>query len=323
VITVTKAPPYLTIQDGGRVSSRSSGVPRGGAMDTFALSAANALVGNEPGAAVLEWALGGGALRVDNDCTICFAGASARIRIGAAMIAPCTTTLAHAGDEIVVEQISGGRFMYFAFNGGLDVPVLLGSRSTYLPGRFGGFGGAMIRTGDVLRLLRADEDPPAPGFHCAGDLMPHYDSGIVHVIGGPQSELFDESAWRTFLSSEYRISPASDRTGYRFDGPSIGSPPMSLPSEAGCAGAIQVPGDGLPIALMADAPTVGGYAKLAVVSEADLPILAQRRPGESIRFELITLEQSHRALRRRRSELDTIRQLARHSRQDGRPASAE
>ena len=313
MITVTKAPPYLTVQDGGRMNSRSSGVPRGGAMDTFAFDAANAIVGNSAGAAVLEWALGGGSLRVDDDCAVCFTGASARVRVGPATVAPCTTIRAHAGDEIVVEQISGGRFVYFAFSGGLDVPVLLGSRSTYLPGRFGGFGGAMVRTGDVLRLLPSEERAPTAGFHCAGDLMPQYDSGIVHVIAGPQSELFDENAWRIFVSSEYRISAASDRTGYRFEGPPIGSPPMSLPSEAGCSGAIQVPGDGLPIALMADAPTVGGYAKLAVVSEADLPILAQRRPGETIRFELITLEQSHRALRRRHSDLQTIRQLARSS----------
>ena len=311
MITITKAPPYLTVQDGGRCSSLSSGVPRGGAMDGFAFRAANAILGNESGAAVLEWALGGGAMRIDRDCAFCFTGASARVKLGARAIAPCTTTFAKPGDEIIIEQILAGRFIYFAFAGGIDVPVLLDSRSTYLPGGFGGFAGRLIRNGDVLDLISASG--PAAEVHCAPDLMPRYDSGTVHITAGPQAHLFDETAWRTLTSSEYRISSASDRTGYRLEGPALGNAPGLLPSEAGCPGAIQVPGDGLPIALMADAPTVGGYAKVAVVSEADMPILAQRRPGESMRFELITPEQSHRALKRRQSDLQAIRQLARHS----------
>jgi allophanate hydrolase subunit 2 len=134
--------------------------------------------------------------------------------------------------------------------------------------------------------------------------------GIVHVTRGTHSNLFDEAVWHTFTDSEYKISTASDRTGYRLEGPVLNNPVATLPSEAGCPGSIQVPGDGFPIALMADAPTVGGYPKIAVVAEADLPILAQRSPGETIRFELITIEQSQRALRRRASDLHTISQLA-------------
>jgi antagonist of KipI len=279
-------------------------------MDGFALRAANALVGNEDNAAALEWALGGGRLRLERDCAFCYTGGAAEARIAGNKIAPCTTTIARAGDEIVVEQITGGRFIYFAFSGGVDVPLLMGSRSTYLAGRFGGLEGRTARTGDEIRLLGAPPRTPAPGFHCAAELMPRYDSGIVHVVPGPQRHLFDDKAWRTLTSTLYRVSPSSDRTGYRLEGPTLGGAPASLASEAGCAGALQVPGDGLPIALMADAPTVGGYAKIAVVSEADLPILAQRRPGESVRFELITLEQSQRALKRRDSDLQTISQLA-------------
>jgi urea carboxylase len=143
--------------------------------------------------------------------------------------------------------------------------------------------------------------------------MPRYDSEIVHVIRGTQADLFDESDWRTLTESDYRISMASDRTGYKLEGPAIKNSLGALPSEAGCPGAIQIPGDGLPIALMADAPTVGGYPKIAVISEADLPILAQRRPGESIRFQLITIEQSQRALKRRASDMQTISQLASRS----------
>jgi antagonist of KipI len=193
------------------------------------------------------------------------------------------------------------------------VPILLGSRCTYLPGRFGGYEGRILRSGDTLKLGERPFARPAEGFHSAADLMPRYDSEIVHVIRGTQADLFDESDWRTLTESDYRISIASDRTGYKLEGPAIKNSLGALPSEAGCPGAIQIPGDGLPIALMADAPTVGGYPKIAVISEADLPILAQRRPGESIRFQLITIEQSQRALKRRASDMQTISQLASRS----------
>lgn len=311
MITITRAPPYLTVQNGPRRRSRSIGVPPGGAMDNFALQAANTIVGNDPNAAALEWALGGGAFQFQQDCVFAIAGATARTLVGGRVVAPCTTTSARAGEEVIVEQISAGRFLYFAFTGGVDVPIVLGSRSTYLPGHFGGLDGRLVKTGDTLPLLSAVGSPPADGFHCAAELIPRYDSGIVHVVAGPQSSLFDESAWKILTESPYRVSSASDRTGYKLEGRALGHSPGSLPSEPGCPGAIQVPGDGVPITLMADAPTVGGYAKIAVVSDADLPILAQRRPGETVRFERITIEQSQRALKRRWSELSAIGQLAR------------
>jgi antagonist of KipI len=313
VITITRAPPYITVQNGGRQHSRSLGVPRGGAMDLFALRAVNAIVGNSLDAAALEWALGGGAVRFDRDCVFAIGGATARAKLSGKVVAPCTTTFARAGDEFTVEQIISGRFLYLACDGGIDVPALLGSRSTYLPGRFGGYEGRMLRSGDSVRLGAQPGTHPAEGLHAAADLMPRYDSGIVHVTPGTQEDLFDESAMRTLTESEYRISTASDRTGYKLEGPAIANTLGTLPSEAGCPGAIQVPGDGLPIALMADAPTIGGYPKIAVVSEADLPILAQRRPGETIRFQLITIEQSQRALKRRASDMHAISQHASRS----------
>jgi allophanate hydrolase subunit 2 len=130
------------------------------------------------------------------------------------------------------------------------------------------------------------------------------------VIRGTHADLFDDGAWRALLETEFRISNSSDRTGYRLQGPALKTDVATLPSEAGCPGTIQVPGDGKPIVLMADAPTVGGYPKIAVVSEADLPIIAQRASGETIRFELITIEESQRALRRRAADAEAIRRLA-------------
>jgi antagonist of KipI len=312
VITVTKAPPYLAVQDAGRVGFRADGVPRGGAMDLFALQAGNLMVGNDRNTAVLEWALAGGALTFDAAMTFALVGATVRATVGGRPIAPCTTSSASVGDQLVVEQFLAGRFLYVAVAGGIDVPMQLRSRSTYLPGHFGGLDGRLIKSGERLRI-GPTVSSPAAGFHCAAELMPRYENATVHITRGPQADIFTDDAFRILGESSHTISMSSDRTGYKLDGPSIGASPGSLPSEAACPGAIQVPGDGHPIILMADAPTVGGYPKIAVVSEADLPIVAQRRPGETVRFEIVSTEQSQKALRRRASDLNTIAQLAAHA----------
>ncbi|MDP9204808.1 MAG: biotin-dependent carboxyltransferase family protein [Gemmatimonadota bacterium] len=310
MITITRAPPYLTVQDSGRKGSRSSGVPAGGAMDSFALRAANAAAGNQLDAAGLEWALGGGSIRFEEDAAFSFGGAKAQATLAGKAVAPCSTIYARAGDELTIDPISGGRFLYIAIRGGIEVPPILGSRSTYLPGRFGGYHGRLLKRGDSLAIGVGSTPLPADGFHYAAELLPRYETGIAHITRGTYGDLFDESAWRTLTESEYRVSAASDRTGYKLEGAALQNPIGTLPSEASCPGAIQVPGDGLPIALMADAPTVGGYPKIAVVAESDLPIIAQRSPGGTVRFELITIEQSQRALKRRASDLHTISQLA-------------
>lgn len=312
MIVIGRAPPYLTVQDDGRRRTRSAGVPRGGAMDSFALAAGNALVGNALNAAVLEWSLGGGSLRFDAQCIFALAGAQVSATLAGAPVAPLTTLRAGKGDELTVEQLDSGRFLYIAVAGGIDVPIVLHSRSTYLAGRFGGLEGRLLRQGDVLRVGEAGERLPSPGFHVPAELMPAYGAGAVHISPGPQAELFADDAWRTMLE-EFRVASASDRTGYRLDGPALVTSIPSLPSDAGCAGAVQIPGDGKPIALMADAPTVGGYPKIAVVSEADQPVLAQRRPGETVRFELVSIEQSQRAARKRAADIHTIRHLAESS----------
>jgi biotin-dependent carboxylase-like uncharacterized protein len=282
-------------------------------MDRFALGATNAVVGNALNAAALEWGLAGGSLRFDSDCTFAIGGALVAASIGDAPVAPFTTTLARAGDELTVHTLDSGRFLYIAFHGGIDVPIVLHSRSTYLPGGFGGHEGRLLRRGDVLRLGSSGGRPPEEGFHAPGELTPTYTAAVVHVTRGPQADLFDDTAWEAFLAADFRIASASDRTGYRLEGAVISNSVPALPSEAGCQGAVQVPGDGKPIVLMADAPTVGGYPKIAVLSEADLPVMAQQQPGDTVRFELYTIEQSQRAARRRASDLQTIRSLAESS----------
>ncbi|HEY8850823.1 MAG TPA: biotin-dependent carboxyltransferase family protein, partial [Gemmatimonadaceae bacterium] len=217
-----------------------------------------------------------------------------------------TTCHARAGDQLTVEQLTSGRFLYIAFSGGIDVPEILGSRSTYLPAHFGGFNGRMITRNDTLLLGAPPISTPSDGFTCPPELLPRYESEGVRITRGPHAELFDESAWHTLTETEFVVSAASDRTGYKLKGRPVSDAAVNLPSDASCQGAIQVPGDGTPIVLMADAPTVGGYPKIAVVAEADLPILAQRSPGGLVRFQLVTIEQSQRALKHRASDLYTI-----------------
>jgi antagonist of KipI len=306
VIAITRAPPYLTIQDMGRMHSRASGVPRGGAMDVFALQALNAIVGNALDSAALEWALGGGTLRFQRDCVFAIGGAHVRASLAGQAVPSFTTWRAQAGDQLTVEQLTAGRFLYIAFSGGIDVPLVLGSRSTYLPGRFGGGNGRMITSDDTL-TLGPHPTTPAEGFTCPPELVPRYESAAVRITRGPHADLFDEPAWHRLTETEFAVSTASDRTGYKLKGTAVTDAPGNLPSDPSCQGAIQIPGDGTPIVLMADAPTVGGYPKIAVVAEADLPILAQRSPGELVRFQLVTVEQSQRALKRRASDLYTIR----------------
>jgi biotin-dependent carboxylase-like uncharacterized protein len=217
-----------------------------------------------------------------------------------------TTTHARAGDVLTVEQLTTGRFLYVAVSGGIDVPQILGSRSTYLPGHFGGYNGRMIVRNDILPLGPRPGSAPQDGFSCPPELLPRYESAAVRITRGPHADLFDDSAWQILTETEFAVSTSSDRTGYKLKGKAVSETAGNLASDAGCQGAIQIPGDGTPIVLMADAPTVGGYPKIAAVAEADLPILAQRSPGEVVRFQLVTIEQSQRALKRRASDLYTI-----------------
>ncbi|MGH7651690.1 MAG: biotin-dependent carboxyltransferase family protein [Gemmatimonadaceae bacterium] len=306
MIGITRAPPYLTVQDLGRAHSRSSGVPRGGAMDRSAIQALNAIVGNPNGSAALEWALGGGGIQFKTPCTIALGGARVEANLSGKIVRPFTTFRVARGETLEVERFTSGRFLYIAVSGGIDAPIVLGSRSTYLPGGFGGYNGRIITRDDSLSLGSQPGAIPADGFAIPAELLPQYSSPRVRITVGTHTDLFDEVALRTLLEEEFRISTASDRTGYKLKGAALQNSMGSLPSDPGCHGAVQVPGDGAPIVLMSDAPTVGGYPKIAVVAEADMPVLAQRTPGEKVRFERITIEQSQRILKQRQSELNTI-----------------
>lgn len=337
MMRVEAAPPYLAVQDGGWRGLRASGMPAGGAIDRWALAVANLLAGNAPDAAALEWALGGGAVRFEADCTLALAGAEAEATLAGARADACTVLRARAGDVLRVERLTRGRFLYLAVGGGIGVPAVLGARATYLPGAFGGHEGRLLRAGDALPLgaaadasslsradgslsrTEADASPSqagrtAPvGWRLPEGLRPAYDPHLpLRVVAGPQAALFGGDAWRTLEGEAFRVSRASDRAGYRLEGPPLRADvAAALPSEAACAGAVQVPDGGAPIVLMPDGPTVGGYPKIAVVASADLPSLSQRAPGDEVRFRVVSVEEAQAAYRWRALQLHTVAETVR------------
>ena len=312
-VTVVTPPPLLLVQDPGRTGYRAQGVPASGAMDRWALQLANALVGNEPHAAALEWAGGGGMLRFSVDTTIALAGVDPEAVLGHEVVDAWRVLHAKAGEALSIGRFRTGQFLYVAVRGGLVVPPVLGSAATYLPAGFGGVEGRPLRRGDVLPIGPAAGPPPA-ALVCPPELCDPLppEPGTVRVVRAPQAGLLGDDGWAVLLGATFTVSRASDRMGYRLDGPTVPiSADVALPSEPSAPGAVQLPPGGQPIVLMADAPTVGGYPKPIAVCSADLGRLAQVRPGETVRFVEVDVAEAQRLYRRRAIAVWTVGQLPR------------
>ncbi|MBA3656931.1 MAG: biotin-dependent carboxyltransferase family protein [Gemmatimonadaceae bacterium] len=283
MIKVVRAPAHLAVQDAGFSGQRRIGLPRAGAMDLSALALGNMLVGNVPGEAALEWAVNGGTLRFDRSVTVALTGARPRGRVGNRMLQLNTALEIPAGTVLEIDRIVSGRFLYISLSPSLDLDAVLGSRSTYAPARIGGFEGRRLRTGDQLPL-----QAPAAKNSGRAPAIPNYAASIIRVMRAPQSGVLGGRLLSHLLKNSFTISAASDRMGYRLEGPAADvTGLLQILSEPACEGAIQITDSGTPIVLMADGPTIGGYNKIAVTVPADLPILAQKNPGEAVRFTLI------------------------------------
>jgi biotin-dependent carboxylase-like uncharacterized protein len=282
-------------------------------MDRWALQLANALVGNEPGAPALEWAGGGGMLRFSTDATIALAGVDPEAVLGHEVVDAHRVLHAKAGEGLSIGRFRSGQFLYVAVRGGLVVPPVLGSAATYLPAGLGGVEGRSLRRGDVLPIGPAT-GPPAGMLVCPPDLCDPLppEPGTVRVVRAPQAELLDAGGWERLLGATFTVSRATDRMGYRLDGPPVPiAADLALPSGPNVPGAVQLPPGGQPIVLMADAPTVGGYPKPIAVCSADLGRLAQTRPGEAVRFVEVGVEEAQRLYRRRAIAVWTVGMLPR------------
>ena len=289
-ITVVKPGLFTTIQDLGRPGHRAAGVPLSGAADPVSLQLANRLVGNAATAAALEITLLGPDLRFERDAVVALAGAVFPGMPSAAAVPVC------AGETLSLGHATTGCRGYLAVAGGIDVPAVLGSRSTFSPARLGGLRGLPLAAGDALPV------GGARGVSSVTDregrptvVRPMGGPVTLRMIPGEQFALAGGSMW----SASHTTSSRSDRMGVRLDGPSLGGGEAagSLPSVAVLPGTVQLPPDGKPIVLLADAQTIGGYPVIGHVIAADLPLVAQLRPGDRVHWREATIDEAHRALR--------------------------
>lgn len=310
-----------TVQDLGRTGYRQFGVSTSGALDPFALRIANLLVGNDENAAALEIALGGLQLRFEDQRVVAWCGGEFDAQIGSRQLPAGHVASVQAGDELKFGRPQLGCRAWLAISGGIDVPVMLGSRSTDLRASFGGFEGRALRDGDKLPL-GAWPGLPVPAGAISSWSAPHdwvspaKRDPVLRFVRSADWERFDAStmnAWASealqrLKSEAFTVSPDSDRMGVRFDGPELRRRDSGdLVSEAVAPGTIQVPPSGKAILLLQDCQTIGGYPRLAHVITVDLGVAAQLRAGDRVRFSEVALADAHRLLLERQRELELFR----------------
>jgi len=289
-------PGLLTsVQDLGRHGHQATGVPVAGPMDAFSHRLANQLAGNEPDAATLEITLIGPELIVHADTMLAIAGAQFEMTCDDRPVSIGVSFRVTRGQRLKFGRIVQGARAYLAVAGGVQTPLLLGSRATHLVSRMGGFEGRALIAGD--RVPIAGDPDPRPIRKATGLTLPTNGRALLRVMTGPQADWFEADALKTIAGVSFRISPQSNRMGYRLQGPPlVRTHDRELISEPLGIGAIQVPIAGEPILLMADRQTAGGYPKIGYVIAADLPMAGQLAPGDFIEFHVCSPQEAVAAL---------------------------
>lgn len=306
-ILVLKSGWLTTVQDLGRYGYQHYGVSVSGAMDSFSTIVANRLVGNPDQAAVLELTLKGPELRFERDTVVAITGADLSPSINGHNVPMWESLAIQRGQHLSFGMPHAGARAYLALAGGVEAPLVLGSRSTHYASKTGGLHGAPLKPGDILYsgtvrpfvTQQIGRRLPVP-------LRPRYEHSVtLRITPGPQQNVFGNEAPTTLTGTTYTVSPQSDRMGYRLAGSKlVRKGPAEFVSDGTSMGALQVPSDGQPILLMADRQTTGGYPKIAVVISVDLPFAAQLAPGDRIAFAPCTVAHAHTLLRAHRAQLD-------------------
>jgi antagonist of KipI len=297
-----------TVQDLGRIGHQAQGVPVGGAMDRVALRIANLLVGNTEDCGALETTIMGPALRFDTDTLIALTGVNLDAAIEGVSVPLWHPVWAERGTTLRFGHAVEGCRTYIAVGGGIDVPLAFGSRSTYLRAKFGGHEGRALKSGDVLHAgipstLSAKIASSLAGggrrfvvgrWSASPSLRPPYGRDVVvRVTAGAHYDSLSDAGHETLTTATFRVSSSSDRMGYRLEGAEVAlHEPMELLSEGTTFGTVQLPPGGAPIVLMADAQTTGGYPRIAEVVTVDLPIVAQLKPGDRLRFRIVSIDEA-------------------------------
>ena len=299
---------YTTIQDRGRFGFQHVGIPVSGVLDAFAFALANFLAGNPDNTPVMEITVMGPSLEIRKEMDLALTGAQMGISVNGVPMDQWASIRVRPGDLVTIGQVRAGCRAYLAFGGGIRVPEIMGSFSTYVGGKIGGFKGRPLRkedlleTGDSPLLARPRALPPS--------LVPVYSSEpVIRAIPGPQADYFD-TGLNTLFQSEYTVTVKADRMGYRLQGEPIpikSGMPKSIVSEPSMPGGIQIPADEQPIILLVE-QTVGGYAKIATVISSDLPLVAQTTPGDTLRFASVDLNIAHGIILEEKNRINTIKQ---------------
>ncbi len=296
---------YTTVQDRGRFGYQQFGIPICGVVDSFAYRAANGLVGNGKDEAVLELTVLGPSLGVLDHGTVAITGGDLSPVLNDSPLPMWESVAVKAGDTIRFKGLKSGCRSYLAVAGGIDVPVVMGSRSTYVAGKIGGIGGRPLIAGD--RLSKGQGVGKA-GIRVPSDIIPTYPDDIeIRVVMGPQDDYFSEGIEK-FLGSTFTVSSKADRMGYRLEGEPIvhrEGVVKSIISEPSVPGGIQVPPGGQPIILLVE-QTVGGYTKIATVISPDISRVGQAKPGNRIRFRQVELDEAHQILREEKEKVKSI-----------------
>jgi len=284
-----------SIQDAGRYGYQEYGMPVAGAMDIDALQLANWCVGNQANEACIESTIIGAGIEFLFSTCIALCGAKAHPKINGELVEMNLSLHIKAGDKLEMGAVQRGCRIYMAIAGGFNIPERMNSKSTYLRGKFGGFEGRALAVGDELEINHTNKQVKRV---LAQDFIPDYASHTqIRVTAGADIKRFTQEGIRNFLCSTYTLSPQSDRMGYRLSGTKIEQANGADIISSGIAtGAIQVPGHGEPIIMMADHQTLGGYTKIAQVIAADLPLLGQMKPGDKINFKEVSLEKAQNLL---------------------------
>ncbi|MCL6448171.1 MAG: biotin-dependent carboxyltransferase family protein [Armatimonadetes bacterium] len=281
-----------TIQDLGRFGYQSYGVPQSGAMDSFAFSLGNIALGNPENTPGLECTVSGPVLEMQSDEILCITGGDMGATVNGDPCPMWRTVHVKKGSVLSFQGLKSGCRTYICFRGGIRCPFVLGSASTFLKASMGGLDGRELRSGDFLFI----EGGPAGYKEVA---VPHaVRAGIVNspeirVLMGPQDDLFSAGAVATFLGSQYQVGVQADRMGYRLSGPAVKcGDTLSVFSQGTPLGGIQIDGEGVPIVLLRDRQTVGGYPVIATVISVDVDLFAQLKPGDMVRFAPVSLQEA-------------------------------
>ncbi len=297
---------FTTVQDNGRYGFQRYGMPVSGVMDTYSYRCANLLVGNRLNEACLEATLSGPHFECTEACCIALTGADMSPTVNNEPILMYTPIIMKKGDVFSSSFARNGCRMYIAVAGGIDVPVVMNSRSTYVRAKLGGYEGRQLHTGDNLHVGNTTHKPLS--YALPNDYIPSYEKNSeLRIIPGPEASAFTFEGIRRFLTTEYVVSDQSDRMGYRLQGATIDHKTTADIISSGITfGTVQVPGNGQPIILLADRQTTGGYTRIAHVISVDLPRLAQLKPGNTIRFREVSLEYAQELLK---NEVSTLQKL--------------